>query len=55
MWPPNRQVSPVTPIATSSGQAVLVKLLGDLAGYSQLPVLRCVPRLPRVFQLRGHS
>ncbi|GBF95275.1 hypothetical protein Rsub_08306 [Raphidocelis subcapitata] len=33
------EVSPVTPIATSEGRVLLVKLLGDLAGYSQLPVL----------------
>jgi hypothetical protein len=36
---PNK-VSPVTPIATSEGRVLLVKLLGDLSGYTQLPVLR---------------
>lgn len=35
------QVSPVTPIATASDNVLLAKLLGDLAGYTQLPVLRC--------------
>jgi hypothetical protein len=33
-------VSPVTPVAASSARALLVKLLGDLSGYTQLPVLR---------------
>eukprot|EP00879_Flechtneria_rotunda_P033797 GHRR01037584.1.p2 GENE.GHRR01037584.1~~GHRR01037584.1.p2 ORF type:complete len:101 (+),score=28.87 GHRR01037584.1:694-996(+) len=35
-------LSPSVPMAVSSSKALLAKLLGDLASYSQLPVLRCV-------------
>jgi hypothetical protein len=33
-------LSPFTPLASTSGRTVVAKLLGDLAGYTQLPVLR---------------
>lgn len=36
------QLSPSVPVAVSTNRTLSAKLLGDLAGYTQLPVLRCV-------------
>lgn len=36
-------LSPSLPIALSTGRTLAAKLLGDLAGYTQLPVLRWGP------------
>ena len=33
-------LSPFVPLASTTGRTVVAKLLGDLAGYTQLPVLR---------------
>lgn len=33
-------VSPSVPVATATSATLTAKLLGDLAGYTQLPVLR---------------
>jgi hypothetical protein len=33
-------VSPSVPVATTTSATLTAKLLGDLAGYTQLPVLR---------------
>lgn len=35
-------ISPSVPVAVSSNRTLSVKLLGDLAGYTQIPVLRYV-------------
>lgn len=35
-------LSPDVPLATSSSRTLTARLLGDLAGYTQMPVLRCV-------------
>jgi hypothetical protein len=54
--PGNNEVlnlSPSVPVAVSTNRTLSAKLLGDLAGYTQLPVLRSVLRyycqLPDVF------
>lgn len=35
-------LSPSVPVAISSNRTVAFKLLGDLTGYTAIPVLRCV-------------
>lgn len=36
------KLSPWVPVAVSSNRTLSAKLLGDLAGYTQIPVLRYV-------------
>ena len=46
------QLSPVAPIAASTNNLLLAKLLGDLSGYAQLPVLRRDRRTARTDRAR---